>query len=220
VNASHDDTLAEALSRHGFEFTPQQVEHLDEYCRLLWDFNTRLNLTRHTTYEKFVGRDVLDVMQLSEELHSGEEVLDLGTGGGVPGIPLAILRPDLVISLCESVAKKAAAVDQIVGQLQLPVPVFHGRAEDVLEDMRFDAVVARAVGPLWKILFWLKNDWPSVDRLLLIKGPRWTEERGEARHRGLLSKLELRVVKSYPMPGADGESVILKIWHKGRPEPM
>jgi 16S rRNA (guanine527-N7)-methyltransferase len=218
VNAG-EDTLAAALARHGFELSPEQVERLDHYCRLLWDWNEKLNLTRHTDYEKFVARDVLDVLQLSPMLHAGEEVLDLGTGGGVPGIPLAILRPDLVIAVCESVAKKARAVEDMVERLELPVPVYAGRAEDILEDFRFDAVVARAVGPLWKVLYWLQDHWASVGRVLLIKGPKWTDERGEARHRGLLKDLELRVAKSYPMPGADGESVILKIWHKGRPEP-
>jgi 16S rRNA (guanine527-N7)-methyltransferase len=219
LNAGDHDTLAAALARHGFDFTPAQIAHLDNYCRLLWDFNTRLNLTRHTDYEKFVARDIVDVQQLSAELHAGEEVFDLGSGGGVPGIPLAILRPDLVVSLCESVAKKAKVLDEMVQRLALPAPVYAARAEDILDDFRFDAVVARAVGPLWKILYWLKDHWASVDRLLLIKGPRWTEERGEARHRGLLKNLELRVVKTYPMPGAGGESVILKLWHKGKPEP-
>ncbi|HEY2252078.1 MAG TPA: hypothetical protein VGH74_13490, partial [Planctomycetaceae bacterium] len=56
VDETQNDTLAAALARHSIELAAEQVEQLDHYCRVLWDFNTRLNLTRHTTYEKFVGR--------------------------------------------------------------------------------------------------------------------------------------------------------------------
>ena len=111
--------------------------------------------------------------------------MDLGTGGGVPGILISILRPDLTISLCDSVGKKAKVVDEIVQELDLQVAVFNARLEDLLEDFRFDSVVTRAVGPLWKICTWFQGHWHSFDRLLAIKGPRWAEERGEARHRGV-----------------------------------
>jgi len=81
----------------------------------------------------------------------------------------------------------------------------------VLEDFRFDAVVARAVGSLRKVLTWLAPHWASIGRLLLIKGPQWVAERGEARHYGLMHKLELRRAAHYPMSGRDSESVILEI---------
>ena len=212
MNAS----LAEVLAQHQLELSADQVSLLEKYSQALWRWNEKLNLTRHTDYEKFVSRDVLDSQQLSQLLEPGEEVLDIGSGGGVPGVILAILRPDLEVSLCESVGKKAAALEAIVRELALPTPVHRARAEDVLEDLRFDVLTARAVGPLWKICTWLQPHWHSFDRLLAIKGPRWPEERGEARHRGLLNRVELRKVVSYPMPDTDSESVILKIW---RPRP-
>src|SRR5436190_19473965 len=83
-----------------------QIEQLDLYRRLLWSWNERMNLTRHTTMEKFVGRDVVDSYELSKLLERGERVLDVGTGGGVPGIAIAILRRDLVVNLCDSTQKK------------------------------------------------------------------------------------------------------------------
>ena len=106
------DTLNEALQRHGIELPPEQVEHLDRYCKLVWDWNTKINLTRHTDYEKFVSRDLVDTLELSKLLGEGEEVLDVGSGGGVPGVLLAILRPDLHLALCESVGKKAAVLEE------------------------------------------------------------------------------------------------------------
>ena len=211
---SADDTLAEALKRHGLELPTDQVERLDQYCRLLWECNTKLNLTRHTDYEKFVGRDVVDSLQLAAHLREGEEVLDVGTGGGVPGVVLAIVRPDLKMTLCDSVAKKARAVENIVKELDLEVPVMPFRAEELLEDARFDALVVRAVGPLWKLLAAFKPHWNSLRRLLVIKGPKWTEELTEAKRRGLLHNLQLKTVAEYAMPAAEGKSVVLKIWPK------
>jgi len=178
----------------------------------LWSWNEKLNLTRHTDFERFVTRDVVDSLQLSALLHPDEEVLDVGTGGGVPGIVLAIVRPDLTMSLCESVGKKARAVDNIVQELDLRTAFFQGRAEDILEDFRFDALVTRAVGPLWKMLKWFEPHWLSIGRLLAVKGPKWVDERNEARERGYLKPLQLRRVVSYPVVGADFESVILKVW--------
>ena len=206
-----EETLQQALDRYQMDFPEDQVAQLQQYCQLLWQWNTRLNLTRHTTHDKFVSRDVLDSVELSRLLTGGEEVLDVGTGGGVPGIVLAILRPDLTVSLSESVGKKAKVVESIISDLDLPVAVYHDRAENVLEDLRFDTLVARAVGPLWKMCKWFRPHWRSFGSLLAIKGPRWTEERQEARARGLLNGVEMRRVASYPMPGTHSESVILKL---------
>ena len=204
-------TLQHALSDFCIELAKDQISQLDRYCHLLWEWNKKLNLTRHTDYERFITRDLTDSMVLAELLQSDEEILDWGTGGGVPGVLIAILRPDLQVSLCESVRKKATVIDSIVSDLGLPVPVYHARGEDLVEDFRFNTIVARAVGPLAKVLQWMTPHWNSVDRLLLTKGPRWVDERANARHRGLLHSFDLRCVKRYPMPGTDSESVVLEI---------
>jgi 16S rRNA (guanine527-N7)-methyltransferase len=212
------DTLAAALARHGFELPKEQVEQLDRYCRLLWDWNEKINLTRHTDYEKFVGRDVLDSLKLADHLRESDEILDVGTGGGVPGVVLAIVRPDLQVSMCDSVGKKARAVESMVKELGVDAAVLPFRAEEVLEDARFDALVIRAVGPLWKLLVDFKPHWQSFRRMLVVKGPKWTEELNEAKRRGLMHNLQIKTAAEYDLPGADGKSVVLKIWPKGVPE--
>lgn len=212
------DTLAAALARHKIELTPKQAKLVEKYARSLWEWNEKINLTRHTDFEKFVSRDLVDTIELAKLLHAEEEVLDVGSGGGVPGLLLAILRPDLTIHLCDSVQKKMKVVEAIARDLHLNVTVFPTRAEEQLKETRYDAVVSRAVGPLDKILTWFRPHWAYIGRLLLIKGPKWTEEHNEAKRLGLMKKLELRVASEYPLPGTESKSVILKIWHQGSRE--
>lgn len=206
------DALSKLLVTAGMDVTTDQIDLLDRYRRLLWSWNERLNLTRHTTLEKFVGRDVVDSYELSKLMGRTERVLDVGSGGGVPGVILAILRPDLSLSLSESTQKKARALESIVGELGLGAPVYATRAEEVLEINTFDTLVARGLASLPKVLTWLTPHWDAFDQLLLIKGPKWVEERNDARHEGLLRGLELSKAATYQSPLTGAESVILKIW--------
>ena len=210
MDASENSLLA-SLTRYEIQLPTDQCAEIDSYCQYLWEWNRRLNLTRHTDYDRFVARDVLDCVRLAAVLEPDEEILDVGSGGGVPGVLLAILRPDVQVSVSESVEKRARALDDIVSHLGLPIPVYHDRAENVLEDLRFSSLTARGVGSLSKLLRWVEPHWISIGRLLLIKGPRWVQERGEARHLGQLSQLQLRRLDSYQMPGTESESVILAI---------
>ena len=213
-------TLQQAIAHHQIEgLSAEQLQQIDEYCRVLWDKNQKMNLTRHVDYDTFAARDIIDSVELAAQLRSGEKVLDVGSGGGVPGIVLQILRPDLSVCLSDCVEKKSLALAEMVSHLKLQVPVFRDRAENVLSATEFDTLVARAVGPLWKILRWFENSWERFERLLLIKGPAWVEERGEARHRGYLKGLQLRNVHNYKMPGRDSESSILMIWPTGKDAP-
>lgn len=211
-----DPEFSAALAGHGYELAEETAAKLESYVRLVWQWNESVNMTRHTTWELFVGRDLRDCIELAKLIAPGEDVLDLGSGAGVPGIPLALLRPDVNVSLAESVGKRAKILDELVSDLSLPVAVYAARGEELLEDFRFTTVVSRAVGSLRKLCQWFEPHWASIDRMLAIKGPKWVEERSEARHLGAMKGLQMRVAASYPLGEGDHEGVILQIWPKGR----
>ncbi|MFM8635286.1 MAG: 16S rRNA (guanine(527)-N(7))-methyltransferase RsmG [Planctomycetia bacterium] len=208
--------IAVECERLGLEIPTEATQRLAAYAASLWSWNEKLNLTRHTDVEKFVSRDVADAAAIAPHLAAGERVLDVGTGGGVPGIILAILRPDLRVELCDSVAKKARVVADIVRETGLAIPVHAGAAQAIVAARRgggnrFDTLVVRAVAPLVKLLGWFEPIADAYGRMLVIKGPRWEEEKGEARHRGFVKKVSVRRVAAWPIPGSDNESVLLEV---------
>lgn len=213
-------TLEEALEKFGIELPAKKVRLLKEYCETLWIWNERVNLTRHDDYDKFVSRDLVDSIRLAACLQKGEHVLDVGSGGGVPGLVVAILRPDVVVELCDSTGKKAEALGAIVDALGLETNVWYAKAEDLLKVHRFHTLTIRAVGKIAKLLPTFAPLWHAFDRILMIKGPNWPAERGEARHYNLLNNVALRKIDEYENPGAEHNSVILQFCRKSRFEEM
>ncbi|MGL6225658.1 MAG: 16S rRNA (guanine(527)-N(7))-methyltransferase RsmG [Thermoguttaceae bacterium] len=192
--------LTQTLSKYSISISPKKVKQLAHYASLLWGWNEKLNLTRHTDCEKFVTRDIVDSLALAEFLLPNERILDVGTGGGVPGILLTILRPDLHIELCDSTGKKAKVVAEIIQEMGLRLPVYHSKAESLFPESRFSTLVVRAVSKMPKLLQMFAPHWHFFERILLLKGPNWVEERGESRHVGLMKNLALRVLKTYDIP--------------------
>ncbi|NDC53657.1 MAG: 16S rRNA (guanine(527)-N(7))-methyltransferase RsmG [Planctomycetia bacterium] len=213
-------SIADEAGRLGLEVSAESSRRLAAYAASLWSWNERLNLTRHTDVHTFVSRDVADAAAIEPHLARGEHVLDVGTGGGVPGVMLAILRPDLRVELCDSVAKKARAVSAIVAETGLALPVHAAAGQAVVAAAvargdRFDTLVVRAVAPLVKLLAWFEPLGGEFGRMLVIKGPRWEEEKGEARHKGFAKRVTVRRIAAWPIRGGDNESVLLEI----RPKP-
>ena len=186
-------------------------EKIQQYCVLLWHKNQQMNLTRHTDWQTFVARDLVDSLQLSKLLTAGSDVLDVGSGGGVPGLLLAILRPDLQISLSESVGKKAQALAEFAELLSLPAQVYQERAENLLDDFRFDYMTARAVGALSKLCRLFNGHWVNVGELLATKGPSWPHEKAEAEAAGLLNEVQIELATEYQTPNTEWHSSILRI---------
>jgi 16S rRNA (guanine527-N7)-methyltransferase len=215
-----EGAIAAEAARLGLEVPAASLPGLAAYAERLWSWNERLNLTRHTDVDRYVSRDVADAVAIAARLATGERVLDVGTGGGVPGVLLAILRPDLRVELSESVGKRARAVAEIVAEIGLTVPMHACAAQGVVRSRatgpdRFDTLVVRAVASLSKLLGWFEPLADSFGRLLVVKGPRWEEERDAARLQGLTRRVVVRRVATWPIRGSDNESVLLEVASRG-----
>jgi 16S rRNA (guanine527-N7)-methyltransferase len=153
------ETLLHGAKQLGLSLTSKQTQQFQLYYEELVEWNKRVNLTAITDYEEVQLKHFLDSLTLvpafeDKAWSKGDfSLLDVGTGAGLPGIPLKILLPKVRLVLLESVAKKTAFLQHVVNCLSLDhVEVLTGRAEDIAhqEDYRerFDLVVSRAVGKL------------------------------------------------------------------------
>ena len=171
------------------DFDPGDVERLGRFLAMLLDTNRRFNLTAISEPDLAWSRHVLDSLTLLPYLVSVEArtAIDVGSGGGLPGMVLATAWPDLQVTLLEATGKKAGFLREVVAELRLPnVKVIKDRAETIGHDRanhreRYDVVTARAVGPL-AVLLELTVPLARVGGLILsIKGEKAKDEIEEAR---------------------------------------
>jgi 16S rRNA (guanine527-N7)-methyltransferase len=178
--------FAPALAALGVTLTPGQLHQLGDYLARLLAMNDQLNLTAIIEPAAAWTRHALDALALVPHLAdvpAGATVLDVGAGGGVPGIPLAIARPDLAITLLDATAKKVAFLDAVAPAIGLRnVTAVAGRAETLARTRggSFDVVTARAVAKLEALLPWTAPFAKGGGRLLFIKGERAEQELAEA----------------------------------------
>lgn len=165
------------------ELTPKQVEQFAALSDLYADWNAQINVISRKDMDEFYTRHVLHSLGIAEVMKfaPGSKILDIGTGGGFPGIPLAILFPEVQFVLVDSIGKKIKVVNEVAAALQLEnVTGIHERAENVKG--KFDFIVSRAVTAMENFLPWCNGKFDSVQRnpfpngILYLKGGDLTEE--------------------------------------------
>ncbi len=140
-------TLRLGCEQLGLELTPEQQQNLLDYVALLVKWNGVYNLTAIRDPQEMVVMHLLDSLAIAPILNNlpVKHILDVGTGAGLPGIPLAIVRPDLEVDLVDTVQKKVAFLNQAKGALQLAnVTAHHARVEVLALPRTVDCIVSRA----------------------------------------------------------------------------
>jgi len=152
------DKLISGALKLGLRLSPKQIEQFQTYYQELVEWNRRINLTSITDYEEVQIKHFLDALTITlashpEKLSKSLRLIDVGSGAGIPGIPLKIMFPDIKLVLLDSVAKKAAFLRHLKQKLGLEdMEIAVGRAEEVAHKAeyreKFDIVVSRAVAEL------------------------------------------------------------------------
>ena len=157
------------------ELSAKQTEQFTQLLPLYSEWNEKINVISRKDIENFYERHILHSLAIAKVISfsKNEKVLDIGTGGGFPGIPLAIYFPETKFILTDSISKKITVVSEVIKALQLPnVTASITRAENVKEDV--DYVITRAVAKMEDLLFWSKSKHPK--KIIALKGGDLKEE--------------------------------------------
>lgn len=181
------------LTKYFSDFTDKQIEQFAALKNLYEEWNQKINVISRKDVDNFYLHHVLHSLSIATQFDfpPGFEVMDLGSGGGFPGIPLAILFPNVHFHLVDSINKKLKVVEAVLVATDVKnVTVQHARAEDI-RDRKFDVIMSRAVAPLKDLGYWSKPllkkkpvDQPKkITGLICLKGGDLNKEIADSGYR-------------------------------------
>lgn len=196
-----------------FDLNQKQIEMFEKYLSLLLEWNEKFNLTAITDKDQIEEKHFVDSLYLLKYISLKEKtLLDVGSGAGFPGIPLAIAEPTAKITLLESNSKKVSFLKEVVKQLQLTnVEIIQGRAEELNLREKFDHVTARAVkelNVLLEISFYMVKVGGSF---LAYKSSNVENEIGNASHAFKCLAIKTSKKYEYCLPKSKDTRVLLEI---------
>lgn len=179
--------LSGICHENGLELTPEHCEQLQRYANLLREKNQVVNLISRKDEDNILEKHILHSLTLLMPAVSNfiipqnATVFDIGTGGGLPGIPIKIVRPDITITLVDSIRKKIAAVQEFIDALGFENARAITDRSEVLavkegHKKQYDVIVSRAVAPLDELVGWTKDLIKPSATLLALKGGDLAQE--------------------------------------------
>ena len=229
------DILSRCADPFGVEVTASLCDRLDTYGRLLVEWNEKMNLTAITDPVGVTVKHFADSLTAAPLMPDGAfSLIDVGTGAGFPGVPLALLREDCTLTLLDSLNKRLVFLDALCKELGLPVTLIHARAEEGGQrpDLResFDVATARAVAALPSLCEYCLPFVKVGGRFVALKGPDADREREAAEKAVDLLGGTVRAVSAITLPADPIEGIepmerrlltIDKVRHtpKGYPRP-
>ena len=171
------------IQKYFKELSPLQVEQFSKLQELYKDWNLKINVVSRKDIDELYLRHVLHSLGIAkiQKFIPGSKILDVGTGGGFPGIPLAILFPEVQFHLVDSIAKKIKVVNEVVAGLNLQNVIITNARVESLND-RYDFIVSRAVAQMDTFVRWVylavlkKNNHELKNGILYLKGGDLTNE--------------------------------------------
>ncbi|WP_395141728.1 16S rRNA (guanine(527)-N(7))-methyltransferase RsmG [Armatimonas sp.] len=205
--------LKQATEAIGVPLTESQAAQCAHFAALVVETNQTLNLTRITEPEAMAVKhfaDSLTLLKAVPELKYGARVCDVGTGAGFPGVPLKIVRPDLQLTLVDSLRKRLNFLGDALETLEIPnVTLVHTRAEE-LKNAKFDLVTARAVAALPKLITWCAPLIKPGGLFVAMKGVELEDDEGTVAKYGLTFIRQVEIT----LPDTESSRRNLLIWVK------
>lgn len=220
-----EQELERASARYGLPLDAKQIEKFGIYYRLLIEWNAKMNLTAITEPREVAVKHIVDSLTALRGIEERDSLhlIDVGTGAGFPGIPLKIVRPDLQLTLLDSLKKRVHFLETVVEALGLEgAECLHGRAEEAARQSalreRFDIAVSRAVARLPVLAEYLLPFVRIGGTAIALKGLHSEEEAKESER--AVKILGGRAIESIPvaLPGLSDKRAVLVI-KKERPTP-
>jgi 16S rRNA (guanine527-N7)-methyltransferase len=200
------DILIQGAKPFGIDMSKAQAAQMLRLLDELDDWNQRMNLTAIRDRDAQLTKHLLDSLSVQRFLQ-GRRIVDIGTGAGFPGLPLAIVNPEREFTLVDSTAKKLKFVDHVAQTLGLSnVTTVHTRAETFRTPWRFDSVTSRAVGALGRFVDWAGHLCVGGGRLLAMKGREPHDELA-----ALPSGWKIAAIHRVEVPGLGEERHIVEI---------
>ena len=172
--------LGEGIAAMHLDVSPAQQDKLMDYLALMFKWNAVYNLTSLRDPMQMVTHHLLDSLAAVPAFANAHNVLDVGSGGGLPGIVLAIVRPDMKVSMIDTVHKKTAFLTQVKAELSLTnVTVYTARVEQLQVSDKFDVITSRAFADLSDFVNWSSHLLADGGRYIALKGvaPKDEQER-------------------------------------------
>jgi len=199
--------LSSGLEQIGLDLSARQLAALDAYLALLAKWNQTYNLTAVRETERMVSYHLLDSLTLVPHLAGGTRLLDVGSGGGMPGIPAAIARPDLQVVVLDANHKKTTFLRQAVIELKLPnVEVVTERVELFKPSAPFDRITSRAFAELAEFVKLTRHLLAPGGQFVAMKGVYPYEEIAQ-----LPADIAVSEVVPVSVPGLDAERHLVRM---------
>ncbi|MFV0518108.1 MAG: 16S rRNA (guanine(527)-N(7))-methyltransferase RsmG [Aminipila sp.] len=212
------DTLIRAFKELEISYDHKMIEQFEKYMELILQWNEKVNLTAITDREEFIKKHYIDSILCYHfnEVNKAVKIIDVGTGGGFPGIPLAIIFPEKKFVLMDSLKKRLNIIDDLTEKLGISnVTTLHGRAEDLGKSKehreQYDLCISRAVANLATLSEYCLPFIKRGGNFLAYKGIKAEEEIKEANKAIFLLGGKIDREEKVSLPGYDLEHTIIVI---------
>ena len=215
INMIDQQFLKENLLAYEIPCPDGLTDKLDQYASLLVEWNEKMNLTAITDPEGIVIKHFLDSLLLLKAypLEEGASMIDVGTGAGFPSIPVAAARPDLKLTLLDSLQKRIHFLETVCDSLSIPAQCIHARAEEAgrMDDFReqYDCATARAVARLRELAEYCLPFVRVGGSFVALKGGEIEEELEEAKFAVKQLGGKIEKVEKFTLPGDLGRSIVV-----------